>query len=35
VFRGKFVAGLKHAFREHRLKFPGTLKPFADKANFD
>ncbi len=33
VFRGKFVAGLKRAFRQGRLTFAGTLKPLEnDKA---
>jgi rubredoxin len=33
VFRGKFVAGLKHAFGEGQLVFPGSLQALAgDKA---
>jgi hypothetical protein len=33
VFRGKFVTGLKRAFRQGRLTFAGTLKPLEnDKA---
>lgn len=34
VFRGKFVAGLKRAFRNDNLLFPGKLKPFAEKKTF-
>jgi hypothetical protein len=26
VFRGKFIAGLKHAFYQGKLRFPGSLK---------
>lgn len=29
VFRGKFVAGLKQAFRQGQLTFPGSLQPLA------
>ena len=33
VFRGKFVAGLKAAYQQRKLLFPGSLKPLAqDKA---
>jgi predicted Zn-ribbon and HTH transcriptional regulator len=34
VFRGKFVAGLKRAFRDRRLLFPGKLKPLAQQIAF-
>jgi len=34
VFRGKFVAGLKRAFRQGRLTFPGSLQPFAREKAF-
>jgi hypothetical protein len=34
VFRGKFVAGLKRAFREGRLVFPGSLKKLGDQKAF-
>jgi hypothetical protein len=34
VFRGKFVAGLKSAFRQQKLLFPGSLKPFAGQKAF-
>jgi predicted Zn-ribbon and HTH transcriptional regulator len=34
VFRGKFVASLKLAFRQHKLLFPGSLKPLADEKAF-
>jgi hypothetical protein len=34
VFRGKFVAGLKTAFREARLEFHGTLTPLAEPRTF-
>ena len=30
VFRGKFVAGLRRAFRRHQLHFGGSLKHLAD-----
>ncbi len=34
VFRGKFIAGLKRAFYQHKLVFPGSLKPFAESKVF-
>ena len=34
VFRGKFVAGLKEAFRRGRLVFPGDLLPLANDQAF-
>jgi predicted Zn-ribbon and HTH transcriptional regulator len=34
VFRGKFVAGLKLAFRQRKLLFPGSLKPLAAEKAF-
>jgi hypothetical protein len=34
VFRGKFVAGLKAAFREARLELHGTLTPLAEPRTF-
>jgi len=34
VFRGKFSAGLKKAFRQKRLTFPGALAPLARECNF-
>jgi hypothetical protein len=34
VFRGKFVAGLKRAFREGRRVFPGSLNRFGDRKAF-
>jgi hypothetical protein len=34
VFRGKFVAGLKTAFREGRLEFHGHLVPLAEPRTF-
>jgi Putative transposase/Transposase zinc-binding domain len=34
VFRGKFVAGLKRAFRRGELRFPGILKPLAQEKAF-
>ena len=34
VFRGKFVAGLKLAFRQRKLLFPGSLKPLAGEKAF-
>jgi len=34
VFRGKFVAGLKRAFREGKLTFPGSLQPLAGEKAF-
>jgi len=34
VFRGKFMAGLKRAFREGKLVFPGSLKRLAEKNGF-
>ena len=34
VFRGKFVAGLKLAFGQRKLLFPGSLKPLADEKAF-
>jgi hypothetical protein len=34
VFRGKFVAGLKRAFRQGKLTFPGSLQPLAREKAF-
>jgi Putative transposase/Transposase zinc-binding domain len=34
VFRGKFVAGLKHAFRHRELQFPAGLQPLAAEKAF-
>jgi hypothetical protein len=34
VFRGKFVAGLKRAFHDGKLLFPGKMKPFAEQKAF-
>jgi hypothetical protein len=34
VFRGKFIAGLKRAFREGTLAFPGSLQPLAGEKAF-
>jgi hypothetical protein len=34
VFRGKFVASLKHAFRQGELAFPGSLQPLAREKAF-
>lgn len=34
VFRGKFVTGLKHAFGEGQLVFPGSLQPLAREKAF-
>jgi hypothetical protein len=34
VFRGKFVAALKRAFREDRLRFQGSLTPLAQPKTF-
>jgi putative transposase len=34
VFRGKFIAGLKRAFRLGTLALPGRLAPLADAAEF-
>lgn len=34
VFRGKFVAGLKRAFRRHRLSFSGRLRHLAEPKCF-
>jgi Zn finger protein HypA/HybF involved in hydrogenase expression len=34
VFRGKFVAGLKRAFRQGELAFPGSLQPLATEKAF-
>lgn len=34
VFRGKFVAGLKLAFRHGKLLFPGSLQPLAAEKAF-
>ena len=31
VFRGKFTAGLKRAFRKRQLIFPGSLQPLANR----
>jgi hypothetical protein len=35
VFRGKFVAGLKGAFHQGTLTFPGSLQPLAQKKAFN
>ena len=34
VFRGKFVAGLKRAFQQHRLILAGTLQPLENQKAF-
>jgi hypothetical protein len=34
VYRGKLVSGLREAFREGRLSFPGALAPLATEAAF-
>jgi hypothetical protein len=34
VFRGKFVAALKHAFREAKIEFHGALAPLAEPRIF-
>jgi len=34
VFRGKFVAGLKRAFHQRELAFPGSLQPLAAEKAF-
>jgi putative transposase/transposase-like zinc-binding protein len=34
VFRGTLVAGLRHAFQQGRLSFPGVLQPLATEAAF-
>ena len=34
VFRGKFTAGLKRAFRKSRLAFPGSLQPLENERAF-
>jgi hypothetical protein len=34
VFRGKLVAGLREAFQQSRLSFPGTLQPLGTEAAF-
>ena len=34
VFRGKFTAGLKRAFRKRQLAFPGSLQPLAQESAF-
>jgi hypothetical protein len=34
VFRGKFIAGLKRAFREGQLFFPGSIRHLADEKAF-
>ena len=34
VFRGKFTAGLKRLFRQHRLQFHGSLQSFAEPPRF-
>jgi hypothetical protein len=34
VFRGKFTAGLKKAFRKRQLAFPGSLQPLAQERAF-
>jgi predicted Zn-ribbon and HTH transcriptional regulator len=35
VFRGKFIAGLKRAFKQNKLKFPSSAKRLVDKKAFD
>jgi hypothetical protein len=35
VFRGKFVAGLKRAYRKHELCLPGALKSLSEEKAFD
>jgi hypothetical protein len=35
VFRGKFVNGLRRAFREHNIEFPGRLQSLSNKDNFN
>jgi hypothetical protein len=35
VFRGKFIAGLKRAFKQKKLRFPGSMKRLAHKKAFD
>jgi hypothetical protein len=34
VFRGRFTAGLKRAFRKRQLAFPGSLQPLAKEPAF-
>jgi hypothetical protein len=34
VFRGKFIAGLKRAFRQGKLRFPGSVKRLAEEKAF-
>ena len=34
LFRGKLVAGVRHAFRDGRFDFPGTLEPLKPDAAF-
>jgi Putative transposase len=34
VFRGKFIAGLKRAFRDGGLSFPGSIRHLADEKAF-
>ena len=34
IFRGKFVAGLRRAFRDHQLLFYGACRPLAVEKNF-
>jgi hypothetical protein len=34
VFRHKFIAGLKHAFRERKLSFPGNLRLLVEEKTF-
>jgi len=34
VFRGKFIAALKHAFRHGKLSFPGSLRLLAEEKAF-
>lgn len=34
VFRGKFIAGLKRAFQQGKLRFPGSVKRLAEKKAF-
>jgi predicted RNA-binding Zn-ribbon protein involved in translation (DUF1610 family) len=34
MFRGKFLDALREAFEAGRLRFPGQMKPFAERKNF-
>ena len=35
VFRGKFIAGLKHAFDDDRLEFHGQLQNLSERGSFE